>query len=211
MKNIILYGAPAAGKGTQCELLVERLGYKHISTGELFRNLDETTEIGREIKAKIAKGILIDDELTANLVRNRLEELGSTQIVLDGFPRTLKQAQMLDTFFDNYVVINLEVSESLALKRTLGRVNCPNCGRIYNIYAKELAPKKENLCDDCNVSLKARSDDNEESFKVRFNNYLKNVESLLDYYEEKQVLSIIPSYEAKEDTFKEIEKILGQD
>ena len=206
MKNIILYGAPAAGKGTQCELLIERMGYKHISTGELFRSLDDSTELGRSIHEKIAKGILIDDETTATLVKNRLNELDGP-VVLDGFPRTLNQAKILDTFFDNYVVINIEVEEEVALKRTLGRVNCPNCGRIYNIYT-EMKPKQEGICDDCGASLKGRSDDNEESFKVRFNTYLANVGSVLDYYKEKDALYIIKSHESKEDTYTDIKKIL---
>jgi len=207
MKNIILYGAPAAGKGTQCELLIERFGYNHISTGELFRSLDDSTEIGRSIHEKIAKGILIDDETTATLVKNRLDELDEKPVVLDGFPRTLNQAKILDNFFENYVVINLEVEEEVALQRTLGRVNCPKCGRIYNIYT-EMKPKQEGLCDDCDVELKGRSDDNEESFKVRFNTYLNNVQSVLDYYKEKNILYIISSQESKEDTFTDIKKIL---
>lgn len=207
MKNIILYGAPAAGKGTQCELLIERLGYKHISTGELFRSLDDSTEFNRSIHERIAKGMLIDDETTATLVKNRLNELDGP-VVLDGFPRTLNQAKLLDTFFDNYVVMNIEVSEQTALERTLGRVNCPKCGRIYNTYTS-MKPKKENTCDDCGCELKGRSDDNEESFKVRFNTYLANVESVLNYYKEKNLLYIIPSYESKEETYAHIKEILG--
>ncbi len=207
MKNIILYGAPAAGKGTQCEILIQKLGYKHISTGELFRSLDDTTELGRTIHEKIAKGILIDDETTATLVKNRLGELGEGPIVLDGFPRTLNQAKLLDEFFDNYVVVNLEVSEEVALKRTLGRRNCPKCGRIYNIYT-EMKPSQDGICDDCGCELKGRSDDNEESFKVRFNTYLANVKSVLDYYKEKNSLYIIPSLDSKEETYANIKEIL---
>ena len=97
------------------------------------------------------------------------------------------------------------------MKRTLGRVNCPNCGRIYNIYS-EMKPKQEGICDDCGATLKGRSDDNEESFKVRFNTYLANVGSVLDYYREKDALYIIKSHESKEETFADIKKILeGQD
>ncbi len=207
MKNIILYGAPAAGKGTMCELLIEKLGYKHISTGELFRSLDDSTEFNRSIHEKIAKGILIDDETTATLVKNRLNELGNGPVVLDGFPRTLSQAKLLDEFFENYIVIILEVSEEVALRRTLGRVNCPKCGRIYNIYT-DMKPKQDNICDDCKCELKGRTDDNEESFKVRFNTYLANVESVLDYYRRKNSLHIIPSLESKEEVFANIKKIL---
>lgn len=207
MKNIILYGAPAAGKGTQCEILVEKLNYNHISTGELFRNLDDSTELGRMIHERISKGFLIDDEITARLVKNKLAEIKGP-VILDGFPRTLNQAKILDTFFDDYIVINLEVSEEVALKRTLGRVNCPKCGHIYNIYTS-MKPKENNICDDCKTELVSRSDDNEESFKVRFNTYLNNVSSILDYYRKKNVLYIIESHEEKEKTFTDIKNILG--
>ena len=199
MKNIILYGAPAAGKGTQCELLVREYGYKHISMGQLFRDLDDSTELNREIHEKISKGILIDDETTAKLLQAKLKELGNTAVVLDGFPRTLNQAKILDKFFSNYVVINIEVEEQVALERTLGRVSCPKCGKIYNKYS-EMKPKNANLCDNCNVD--------EESFKVRFNTYLNNVQGLLDYYRNQNCLYIIKSHDKKEDTFADVKNIL---
>lgn len=207
MKNIILYGAPAAGKGTQCELLVREYGYKHISMGQLFRDLDDSTELNREIHEKISKGILIDDETTAKLLQAKLKELGNVAVVLDGFPRTLNQAKILDKFFSNYVVINIEVEEQVALERTLGRVSCPKCGKIYNKYS-EMKPKNANLCDNCNVELQGRSDDNEESFKVRFNTYLNNVQGLLDYYHNQNCLYIIKSHDKKEDTFADVKNIL---
>ena len=207
MKNIILYGAPAAGKGTQCELLVREYGYKHISMGQLFRDLDDSTELNREIHEKISKGILIDDETTVKLLQAKLKELGNVAVVLDGFPRTLNQAKILDKFFSNYVVINIEVEEQVALERTLGRVSCPKCGKIYNKYS-EMKPKNANLCDNCNVELQGRSDDNEESFKVRFNTYLNNVQGLLDYYRNQNCLYIIKSHDKKEDTFADVKNIL---
>ncbi len=210
MKNIILYGAPAAGKGTQCELLVSRYGYKHISMGQLFRDLDDSTEFNRKIHDDISKGILIDDNTTAQLLQNKLKELGNVPVVLDGFPRTLNQAHVLDNFFANYIVINFEVEEIVALERTLGRLTCSKCGKIYNIYSKEMAPKKDRLCDVCNIELTGRSDDNEESFKVRFNTYLNNVKDILEYYRKKQVLYIVKSHELKEDTFADIEHILKE-
>ena len=209
MKNIILYGAPAAGKGTQCELLVREYGYKHISMGQLFRDLDDSTELNREIHEKISKGILIDDETTAKLLQAKLKELGNTAVVLDGFPRTLNQAKILDKFFSNYVVINIEVEEQVALERTLGRVSCPKCGKIYNKYS-EMKPKNANLCDNCNVELQGRSDDNEESFKVRFNTYLNNVQGLLDYYRNQNCLYIITSHDKKEDTFADVINLLDR-
>lgn len=210
MKNIILYGAPAAGKGTQCELLVEKYGYEHISMGQLFRDLDDSTEFNRKIHEDISKGILIDDETTSQLLKNTLEKLQGKAIVLDGFPRNLNQARILEEFFDNYIVINIDIEEEVALKRTLGRLTCPQCGKIYNSYFKEMAPKKERTCDICDIELAGRSDDNEESFKTRFNVYLNNVKDVLDYYNEKGVLYIVKSCESKEDTFETIDKILKE-
>ena len=210
MKNIILYGAPAAGKGTQCELLIERYGYEHISMGQLFRDLDDSTDFGKEIHEKISKGILIDDETTSKLLKNKLDELGNKPVVLDGFPRTLNQAKILDTFFDNYIVVNMDVEEEVALKRVLGRLTCDKCGKIYNIYSDEMAPKNGKICDICGIELTGRTDDNEESFKTRFNIYLNNVKSVLDYYQEKEVLYIVKSCTHKEDTFNSIDKILKE-
>jgi len=210
MKNIILYGAPAAGKGTQCELLVERYGYKHISMGDIFRNLDVSTEFNRKIHETIAKGILIDDDTTSQLLKNELIKFQNQPIVLDGFPRNLNQAQLLDNFFDNYIVVNMEVTEKVALERSLGRLNCSGCGRIHNIYSKELSPKIEGVCNSCGAKLIGRSDDNEESFRMRFNIYLENVKSVLDYYEEKNVLYVVDSGESKEKTFESMEKILKE-
>ena len=208
MKNIILYGAPAAGKGTMCELLVERLGYKHISIGQVLRDQRSTeTEIGRIIIETQDKGVLTPDNIVAEALRAELKKYEGEPVVLDGYPRNISQAETLDTMFENYVVINIEVTEEVALKRTLGRVNCPKCNRIYNIYTT-MKPKQDGICDDCGSELKSRSDDNEESFKVRFETYLSNVESVLDYYRKKNSLHIIQSYESKEETYADIKKIL---
>jgi len=210
MKNIILYGAPAAGKGTQSEMLMEQYGYEHISTGQLFRELDDSTEFNRRIHETMKKGLLVDDATTAQLVKNKLQELGNKPVVLDGFPRTLNQAKILDEFFKNYVVININIDEEVALKRTLGRLNCEKCGKIYNKYFDEMKPKKEGMCDTCNIPLFGRGDDNSESFKIRFNTYIDNVKSVLDYYKEKEVLYIVESGNTKDETFKSIRRILEE-
>ena len=208
MKNIILYGAPAAGKGTQCELLKEKCGYIHISMGQLFRDLDDSTEFNRKIHETIAKGMLIDDETTAKLLQNKLNSIGDVPVVLDGFPRNLNQAKVLDNFFENYIVVNLEIDEEIALKRVLGRLNCDKCGKIYNIYFEEKTPKEVNKCDVCGAHLSARQDDNAESFKNRFNIYINNVKEVLNYYQNKNVLYKVNSLDVDE-TFLQIEKILN--
>ena len=208
MKNIVIYGAPAAGKGTQCEMLIADYGYNHISTGQLFRELDDSTEFNRKIKRKITEGILIDDETTAQLLKNKLDSLGAGKVIIDGFPRNLNQAKILDEFLEDYVVINLEVTEQMALSRALGRLNCPKCGKIYNKYSEEMKPKKEGYCDNCNVLLEGRSDDTEEGFKTRFHIYLDNVNGLLDYYKKKGILYTVVSEESKFDTNKNVKKVI---
>jgi len=207
MKNIILYGAPAAGKGTQCELLIERYGYNHISTGDLFRNLDDSTELGKTIKETIAKGNLVDNETTSQLVKSKLDTLNGL-VVLDGFPRNLEQAKMLDEYFRDYVVINLDVEYEEAMKRALGRLNCPKCGEGYNKFNPDMLPKNSNLCDNCNVELMSRDDDNEESFKKRFEIYTNNLEDVLDYYRNKNLLYIVKSVNPEE-TFKNLEGVIN--
>ena len=206
MKNIILYGAPAAGKGTQCELLVEKYGYNHISTGQLFRELDDSTELGKQIKEVISSGNLVDDETTTQLVKNKLDSLKGL-IVLDGFPRNLNQAKMLDKIFSDYVVINISVDYETAKKRILGRMSCSKCGKIYNTLTGEMVPKVNGFCDNCGVELEKRNDDNEESFKTRFDIYMNNVKSVLDYYCNKNLLYIVDSVNPQQ-TFKDIESVV---
>lgn len=207
MKNIIIYGAPAAGKGTVCESLIDKYNYKHISTGELFRNLDDSEE-SRKIKETISKGILIDDETTANLLKKHLKNKTKEQIILDGFPRTVNQAKMLDEFFDNFIVINLTVEEDIAMKRTLGRLTCSGCGKIYNKYNKDITPKVEGICDICGNNLTSRSDDNEESFKVRYNTYINNCESVFNYYKNRNILYMVDSNKDPDTTFNSVEEII---
>lgn len=209
MKNIILYGAPAAGKGTQCELLKKHYNYNHISMGQIFRDLDDSTEFNRKIHEMINEGILIDDVTTTKLLRNKLKSIENGPIVLDGFPRNLKQAELLDDFFEDYIVINLDIDEDTALKRILGRLNCPNCGKIYNIYFEETAPHNSETCDICGVPLIGRQDDNEESFKTRFNIYMNNVKDILNYYQNKNILYRVDSKNAENEIFLKIEKILN--
>ena len=206
MKNIILYGAPAAGKGTVCEQLTEKYDYKHISTGQLFRELDENTVLGKRIKSIMESGNLVDDETTAQLLKNKLIKING-HIVLDGFPRNLNQAKILDEFFSDYVVINIDVDYEIAKKRILGRKICPKCGRIYNELTGEMTPKISDICDDCGVELSQRGDDNEESFKNRFEIHMNNVKDVLNYYREKDLLYIVKS-KSPQETFIDVESVV---
>ena len=208
MKNIIIYGAPAAGKGTVCESLIEKYNYKHISTGELFRNLDDNDPFNRKIKETIKEGMLVDDETTAELLKQNLEKKGEGHIILDGFPRNLNQAKILDTFFKDYIVVNISVDEEVAKKRTLGRLTCSGCGKIYNIYTEGMQPKNEGICDICGKELTSRSDDNEKSFKVRYDTYVRNCEKIFEYYKDRNILYMINGNNKPEDTFDGVKKLL---
>lgn len=209
MKNIIIYGAPAAGKGTACESLVEKYNYNHISTGALFRSLGDD-ELSLKIKETISKGMLVDDETTTNLLKENLKKIDNDNpIILDGFPRNIYQAKLLEDFFDNFIVINLSVDEEVAKVRTLGRINCSKCGKIYNKFSKDMIPKNEGICDICGSELISRSDDNEESFKIRYNTYIKNCEEVFDYYKCQNKLYMVNSNNSAEETFNEIEEIIN--
>ena len=209
MKNLILYGAPASGKGTQAEYLVSEFGYEVLSIGQLLRNArSEETEIGRIIIDTQDKGILTPDYIVEEVIKEEIKKLNGKPIILDGYPRSLKQAMFLDTILDNYQVINIEVEESVALVRALGRLNCGNCGKTYNKYVDEMKPLKDNYCDICDGELINRADDNEESFKKRFEVYESNVKEVLDYYNKKGVLTIVRSLDTPLATYQELKKVI---
>ena len=214
MKNLILIAAPAAGKGTLSEILVEKYGYIHISTGDLLRNIvNEKSELGQEVFEVIKSGKLVNDELMFKIIREKLSSIDKTKpFILDGIPRTLDQAKYLDTLFnelgiDDYQVIYLDIDEEIALKRALGRLTCETCGSSYNKYFDEFKPKNENVCDKCGNELSSRSDDNEESFKVRFKSFIDNTLPIVDYYRNKDKIKNINCGEYTNDEIFDI--ILG--
>lgn len=195
MKNIIFIAPPAAGKGTVSDYLVKNFNYEHISTGDLLRDeISSGSPLGKELDKIIASGSLVSDEIMLKLMADKLKTLGKNKpFILDGFPRTLNQAQNLNEMLisnniTNNVVIYLNIDLESALKRVLGRVICPKCKRSYNINNIELKPKNNNLCDDCNVALEHRNDDNAETFKVRFQTFLENNTSILNYYQKSGIL-----------------------
>ena len=196
MKNIIFIAPPAAGKGTQSDMLTKNFGYEHISTGDMLREeIKADTELGKSIKNIIDEGKLVSDDIIITLIRNKLSNIKGKPFILDGFPRTLNQAQNLDTILnenniDNYEAIYLEIDEEVASKRILGRLTC-SCGKSYNIYDETFKPKVEGICDNCGAALIKRDDDNAESFKVRFQAFLDNNEPIMDYYRAKNKLNIV--------------------
>ena len=211
MKSVIFIAPPAAGKGTQSSRL-EDLGYIHISTGDMLREeISRGSKLGMEIKEIIDKGKLVSDELVYELIKNKLDNI-TKPFILDGYPRTLTQAESLDNLLqelnlNNYEVIYLDLPFEEALKRALGRLTC-SCGASYNIYYKNLAPKKDGICDKCGESLTKRCDDNEESFKVRFETFINNTKPIKEYYENKNKLHIIDALASNEEITDKIKEIL---
>ncbi len=215
MKNIIFVAPPGAGKGTQSSLLVNKYGYVHISTGDLLRNEIATgSDLGKSITNIMDSGSLVSDDIVTELLRNRLtKDDAKNGFILDGYPRNIDQAKTLKNLanelnIDLGVAIYLEMSEELAMHRALGRITCPKCGRGYNKYEDAMKPKNMDYCDDCNVLLTSRSDDNEETFKTRFKTYVKNTEPLLEYYKDLNMLNIIDNSGTPEETFAKIESVI---
>ncbi len=214
MKNIILIAAPAAGKGTLSEMLVEKYNYVHISTGDLLREISkEESKLGKKVSKMLSRGELVTNEIVFELLENRLKKRDIKRgFILDGFPRTLEQAYMYDEMVKK---LNLDLGEVIILesdyeslkKRIVGRVLCKECGSVYNTLTGVNTPKKENICDKCGGSLYKRSDDNEESFKTRYDTYLENTKPILEFYKKKGVIHFVNS-DTKEGMLKGVELIL---
>jgi adenylate kinase len=210
-KIIVLIGAPGAGKGTQARLLEERRGIPQISTGDMFREIkNDDTPLAREVQLIMGAGKLISDELTFQIVKDRTaRETGS--YILDGFPRTTTQAEMLEELSreqgKEISVISVEVSDDDLMKRLTGRRNCPVCGEIYNVYSKK--PKVDNVCDlHPTAQLNHRADDYEETVKIRLATYEAQTKPLIDYYEKSGRLKRIKGEGELEEIYTELEKLV---
>lgn len=187
---IIMLGAPGTGKGTVAGLLQERLGIKQVSTGDIFRkNIKEGTELGTLAEKYISKGNLVPDEVTIKIIEDRLNEPDLEKgVILDGFPRTVKQAEELDKILQLKgkkvdKVINLTTPDEEIIERIVNRRVCSNqdCKAVYNIVLNP--PKKDGICDKCGAELIVRKDDTEETVRARLSNYFEQTAPLVDYYE----------------------------
>lgn len=214
MRNIIFIAPPAAGKGTMSEILMDKYGYKHISTGDILREMAKSDdEAGIKLKDMLASGVLVPDEIVYEALRRRLlmNDL-SAGYILDGFPRNLEQAMeyeniLSETNKDLGVVIFLDTPKEILEKRIVGRRLCKNCGATYNVLTGVNTPKKEGICDKCGNILYQRSDDNAESFNTRYETFAQKTYPLLDFYEKKKVLYRVKSVDI-DNTIKEIEAII---
>ncbi len=215
MKNIIFIAPPAAGKGTQCELLISKYGYNHISTGDLLRNIDPSTPVGKEVSEIMQAGGLVNDELVFSLIKEKLLTLDYKKGVLfDGAIRTIKQVELYNNLceelgMDKGYVIFINISEEKAMSRSLGRLGCSKCGKIY--HKVNMKPLVDGVCDVCGGAIVSRDDDNEETFKARFNTYLDKVKPVLDYYSNNGELITVDAHDNKMDTFAVIEKVINND
>lgn len=204
MKNVILIAPPAAGKGTLSKMLCERHGYVALSTGDMLR---ERANEDSSLKEKMSAGKLIDDETVFEALKAKLNKLGDTPYILDGFPRTVMQAVMYDELLQDMgrelgVVIYLDVDKEELKNRVVTRLICPKCKASYSTRNEELIPKVDGICDTCGVYLIQREDDKEEVFNSRYNEYMEKTSPLVDYYESKGLLERVNKVTAL-DVFEE--------
>lgn len=206
-------GMPGAGKGTQARRLEERLGWPRISTGDILREIaQEETELGRRVRETQKAGQLVSDEILAEILRERTSRPDCARgYILDGYPRTLAQAEFLQQLAraqgKRLLVINIAVSPQMLSKRLAGRRSCPRCGEIYNVYLKP--PRQDELCDRCGVPLVRRADDVPEAIQKRYDVYREQTEPLLDYYRQHALFFEVDGERSVEEIFQQIEAIVG--
>ncbi|MEJ9210809.1 adenylate kinase [Bacillus smithii] len=213
--NLVLMGLPGAGKGTQAEKIVEKYEIPHISTGDMFRAaMKEGTELGLKAKSYMDKGELVPDEVTIGIVRERLSKDDCKKgFLLDGFPRTVAQAEALESIMSDLgkkidYVINIDVDKDLLLERLTGRRICKNCGSTYHLVFNP--PKVAGKCDRCGGELYQRADDNAETVQNRLDVNLKQAKPLLDFYSEKGYLKNIDGTQEINKVFEDIDQLLGK-
>ena len=212
--KIIMLGAPGAGKGTQAKRIAEKYQIPHISTGDIFRsNIKEGTELGMKAKQFMDQGLLVPDELVVDLVVDRVkQEDCKNGYVLDGFPRTIPQAEALDKALTDLgekmdYAIDVDVPDENIVRRMSGRRACVGCGATYHL---EYAPTKaEGICDVCGAELVLRDDDKPETVQKRLAVYHEQTQPLIDYYKEKGVLHSVDGTKDMEEVFQSITEILG--
>lgn len=211
--NIILMGPPGAGKGTQAEKLVEQLGLVQISTGDMFRQaMKENTKAGASAKSYIDQGLLVPDEITNDIVKERLMQGNfGNGFILDGYPRNVFQAESLEKIADELnikidAVVNIDVDFDKLVGRLSGRRICRNCGATYNLKFKP--SKVEGVCDKCGGELYQRSDEDEATVKTRLNTYVEQTKPLIDYYQSKGNLININGDQAMDEVFNDIKSNL---
>ncbi|MCR5357163.1 MAG: adenylate kinase [Lachnospiraceae bacterium] len=213
--KIIMLGAPGAGKGTQAKMLAEKYGIPHVSTGDIFRaNIKEQTELGMEAKKYMDQGLLVPDELTVKILLDRVaKDDCKNGYVLDGFPRTIPQAEVLDKAVAELgesidYAINVDVKDENIIRRMSGRRACLKCGATYHI--EHIPPKQEGICDKCGSELVLRDDDKPETVEKRLKVYHEQTQPLIDFYSKKGILKEVDGAQDMKDVFNAIVAILGE-
>lgn len=211
--KIIMLGAPGAGKGTQAKMIAEKYAVPHVSTGDIFRaNIKNGTELGIEAKKYMDQGLLVPDELTVKILLDRVsQEDCQNGYVLDGFPRTIPQAEVLERALDEIgdkidYAINVDVPDENIIRRMGGRRACLSCGATYHV--EHIPPKKEGTCDACGQGLVLRDDDKPETVKNRLDVYHKQTQPLIDFYQAKGILRTVDGTVDMKDVFAAITAIL---
>lgn len=213
--KIVMLGAPGAGKGTQAKMIADKYQIPHISTGDIFRaNIKEGTELGKEAKSYMDKGQLVPDELTVKILLDRVaKEDCKDGYVLDGFPRTIPQAEVLEEALEKLgdridYAVNVEVPDANIVKRMGGRRACLSCGATYHV--EHIPPKAEGICDRCGKELVLRDDDKAETVQKRLDVYHDQTQPLIDFYQERGVLKEVDGTQNMKDVFAAIVSILVQ-
>lgn len=212
--KIVMLGAPGAGKGTQAKMIAERYQIPHISTGDIFRmNIKNGTELGKEAKTYMDAGKLVPDELTVKILLDRVSnEDCKNGYVLDGFPRTIPQAEVLTDALNKLddkidYAINVDVPDENIVNRMGGRRSCPSCGQVYHVV--HMPPKQDGVCDKCGAGLVQRDDDKPETVSQRLNVYHDQTQPLIEYYEKAGVLKNVDGTKDQKEVFEAITEILG--
>ena len=212
--KIIMLGAPGAGKGTQAKQIADKYSIPHISTGDIFRaNIKNGTELGKKAKQYMDQGALVPDELTCDLVMDRIQQDDcKSGFVLDGFPRTIPQAEALDAALGKInekmdYAIDVDVPDENIVNRMSGRRACLNCGATYHLIS--IPPKVEGICDRCGSEIVLREDDKPETVQKRLKVYHEQTQPLIDYYKNQGILKSVDGTQPMDEVFKAIVTILG--
>ncbi|MBI1766643.1 MAG: adenylate kinase [Acidobacteria bacterium] len=209
---VVIMGAPGAGKGTQSRLLSDKYGYPQISTGDILREMSQAeTPLGQELRTILASGNLVSDQVLAEVILERTSRTDcASGYILDGFPRTLKQAELLEDLAGrqghSVMLVRVTVHKDTLLKRLTGRRLCPVCGEIYNVYFKP--PKQEGACDLDGAALSQRVDDNEEKVGTRLQAYIESTTPLFDYYGKSGRLVAVDGERPVEEIFNDLSNLL---